>query len=544
MTEHEHISHRLVEFVLGTLPGHEAAQVIAHVSGCDECRVELKQLEVVLASAAQRRHLSVDDSICTSARARLMAMTIHANSNAAAPSEVRWSLRLRRWFMTSAVAKLAVAAVVAIGAALFGVSRVNRPDLLSKACAAEQSLFAGTKIVHIQNEIVVSASLGDSNEALNNVWLPMCSVKGDGSLKFNQLQLSAQPESYIVTDHSWYDPATARFARILKANGSVVFANAYDGQMVYTSQSKAGGGLQIAPETITAAFKPPLSPAEYLGLAAGLQTSLAEKKTEVQDVTEGRLPDGKSAHVFKVGTPDPNGRLDTYWLFKVRDEDSTIAEKEFIMSGRTRLLIRRALTESVDAPGVAWNLDGLEGLTSGSSPVSVTPDMVIPSVSIEHMVNTAKFETYTFAVRPAWLGSIDITDAIDPASPGQRMFLLVARADDHRHLVFVQSPSYNAMLGPLVKQGTVVYTSPNGFKVWGGGRDKWLAGILLQSAAHIIKDPPAENRTGYVLESPSGTFPALAVNGPLTDAELHALIDSLVPAKQYLEAQKATQPKK
>jgi hypothetical protein len=544
MTENEHISNRLMEFVLGELPEHEKAEVSAHVAGCDACRAELRRLETVLDSAEQRRNLSVDDSVCKSARDRLMAMTIHAKSNPAALPEVRRSLHIRRWFMTSAVAKLGVAAVVAIVAALFGVSQVNRPDLLSKACAAEQSLFSGTKIVHIQNEIVISASPADSNEEWNDVWLPMCSVKTDGSLKFNQLKLPSQPESYVVTDHSWYDPATARFARILKTGGTVVFANAYDGQAVYTTAPKVGRGLQIVQETIAAGFKPPLSPAEYLGIAAGLKTSLADKTVMVQDVAASKLPDGKSAHVFKVGIPDPNAQLDTYWLFKVRDEDSTIAEKEFIMLGRSRLLIRRALTESVDAPAVAWNLEGLEGLASGASQVSVTPDMVIPSVSIEHMVNTAKFETYTFAIRPAWVGSIDITDTIDPASPGQRMFLMIARADDHRHLVFVQSPSYNAMLGPLVKQGTLVYTSPNGIKVWGGGRDKWLAGILLQSAAYIIKDPPAENRTGYVLESPTGTFPALAVNGPLTDVELHNLVDSLIPARQCLDTQKKASQKK
>jgi hypothetical protein len=37
------------------------------------------------------------------------------------------------------------------------------------------------------------------------------------------------------------------------------------------------------------------------------------------------------------------------------------------------------------------------------------------------------------------------------------------------------------------------------------------------------------------LESPAGTFPTLAINGQLTDEELHALVDSLVPAKQCLE---------
>lgn len=443
--------------------------------------------------------------------------------------------------MTSAVIKLGVAAVFAIGAGLFGVLQMNKPDLLNKACAAEQGLFAGTKIVHIQNEIVVYAVAADGNEEWNDVWLPMCSVKTDGSLKLNQLKLPSKSESYIVTDHSWYDPATGCFARTLKAEGAVVFANAYDGQAVYTTAPKLGGGLQIVPETIQAGFTPPQSPAEYLGIAAGLKTSLSNHAALVQNVTEGKLLDGKAAHIFKVGLPDPNDQLDTYWLFKVRDEDSTIAEKEFVMSGEPRLLIRRALTESVDAPAVAWNLQGLEGLAAEPAPgqqVSVTPDMVIPSVSIEHMVNTAKFETYVFAVRPAWVGAIDITDAIDPASLGQRMFILAAHADDHRHLVFVQSPTYNAMLGPLVKKGTLVYTSPNGFKVWGGGRDKWLAGILLQSAAYIIKDPPAENRTGYVLESPSGTFPALAINGPLSEVELHNLVDSLISAKQYLNAQK------
>ena len=91
------------------------------------------------------------------------------------------------------------------------------------------------------------------------------------------------------------------------------------------------------------------------------------------------------------------------------------------------------------------------------------------------------------------------------------------------------------MLGPAAKTGILAYTSPNGFKVWSSPKGKWLAGILLQSARASIKDQPAENRTGYILETPAGTFPALAVNGTLTDAELHALIDSLIPAKEYLK---------
>jgi hypothetical protein len=82
-----------------------------------------------------------------------------------------------------------------------------------------------------------------------------------------------------------------------------------------------------------------------------------------------------------------------------------------------------------------------------------------------------------------------------------------------------------------VKQGKVIYTSPTGVKVWSGAKDKWLAEILLQSARFVIKDPPAKERTGYVLETPAGTFPALAINGKLSEKELHGLVDSLIPAE-------------
>jgi hypothetical protein len=86
------------------------------------------------------------------------------------------------------------------------------------------------------------------------------------------------------------------------------------------------------------------------------------------------------------------------------------------------------------------------------------------------------------------------------------------------------------MLSPMTKIAKVVYTSPNGVNVLSGPQDKWLAGILLQSSRAIIGDPPSEDRTGYLLQTPEGTFPALAVNGQLTDEELHALVDGLVRA--------------
>ena len=167
----------------------------------------------------------------------------------------------------------------------------------------------------------------------------------------------------------------------------------------------------------------------------------------------------------------------------------------------------------------------------------VVPSETVAGSGVERMVSLAKFETYVFSSQPAWTGPVEIRDGIDLGSPGKRMFMMTARAPDGRHLVLVQSATYNRMLPKKIKDGAVVYTAPNGFKVWGGGPQKWYSKILLQSAHYELKDPPAKDRTGYVLESPAGTFPALAVNGPISDAELHALVDSLTPARACLSGQ-------
>jgi hypothetical protein len=549
MVSHEHSKDLLVSLVLGELSEAEGSEIRVHAAACDECRTELRRLERLLEVAGRRKSLSAPESQHESAREDLLA-AVCSEDETERKTIARPALR-RAWawrrIMTSSIAKMAVAAGVVVVIGLFGLSRFptsgTHPsgayDLLSKACAAEETLFAGTRIVHIQNEIVVQALGAEASAAEpNEMWLPMCSLKPDGKLRAHQLRLPAARESYVVTDHSWYDPLTGCFARVLKAGDAVVFGNAYDGRFIYDATVGPGRAVQIAGEAMTGGFKPPQSPAEYLGIAPGLKAALNQDPSAVQSVEPAALADGTPVHSFKLGLPHPDGQSNnSWWLFKVRDDDTTIAEIEVVLLGRPRLLIRRVLTESVAAPGVSWNLNELEGTgAQAAQPVSVTPDMVIPNVSVQHMVERARFETYVFAAQPAWTDAIQITDCIDPAGAGGRMFILTARAEDHRHLVLVQSPTYNNMLGPVVKAGTVVYTSPNGFKVWGGGPQKWYSQILLQSARAFIKDPPSEDRIGYVLESPAGTFPALAINGPVTDDELHKLVDSLIPARDYLKS--------
>jgi len=548
MANHEQWKDQLVSLVLGELSESEGSEARAHALECDQCRTELRRLERLLEVAGQRKGMAAQEPLHDLARKDLLAVVYRE----AEPKITARPARRRAWvwrrIMTSSIAKMAVAAGVVIAVGLLGLSRFSTSetgrsgayDLLAKACATEESLFAGTKIVHIQNEIVVQAlGTGASSSEPNEMWMPICSLKPDGQLRAHQLKLPAARESYVVTDHSWYDPVSGCFSRVLKAGEAVIFGNAYDGRFTYDATLGPGPVVQVASQAMAGGFQPPQSPAEYLGIAPGLKTALNQDHSMVQSVEPGTLADGTPVHSFKVGISNPDGQANHgWWLFKVRDDDTTITEIEVVLLGRPRLLIRRVLTESVEAPGISWNLNELEGTGAKvAQPVSVTPDMLIANVSVQHMVERAKFETYVFSTQPAWTGAIQITDAIDPVSKGGRMFILTARAEDHRHLVLVQSPAYNEGLGGVVKQGSVVYTSPNGFKVWGGGPQKWYSQILLQCAQAFIKDPPSEDRIGYVLESPAGTFPALAINGPVTDEELHKLVDSLVPAKEYLKSQ-------
>jgi len=557
MDTHKQTNELLVAFVLGELPVEKSSAVKAHLAECNHCARELKRLEAVLQSSENMSSLSADERLCESAKDRIFA----AVSSQEKLKTIAWPnvgrVFGRRIIMTTSIAKIGIAAVVAVAMGLFGLLKLERAPsekenvfsrfgLLAKACAAEEAFFVAKGIAHVKNEIIVYPGVKEQNasgqpgESPDYTWLPMCSLKADGRLGMDQLKLSVGTQTYAVIDESWHDSLTGYFVRLLKTSQKPIFANSYDGQFVYTASVGPDGTLQAVKEAVTRRFKLPRSAAEFLGIAIGLKSSLAKDGPTVQSVEQGTLSDGKAAHIYKVGTEDPNGELKSYWLFKVRDDDTTIAEKEFVLYGRPQLLIRRVLTESVKAPAIGWNLSEISGLnvtTEQSQVVSVTPDMVILNVTVQRMVKHAKFETYIFSAKPCWTSDVEITDFLDLGSLPRRAFILACRADDGRHVVLVQSPTYNKMLGARVKEGKLVYTAPNGFKVWGGGPEKWYSKILLQGAQASIKDPPADDRIGYVLESPAGTFPALAINGPVTDQELRSLIDSLIPAKEYLKSQ-------
>ena len=123
---------------------------------------------------------------------------------------------------------------------------------------------------------------------------------------------------------------------------------------------------------------------------------------------------------------------------------------------------------------------------------------------------------------------------LDLPSPPHRMFAAVYPAKDTRHVVLVQAHTFNANLGPEAHAGKLIYTSPAGIKVWDEQErpERWRRSCSRAwGPPDSSPGPPAGDRTCYLLETPEGTFPALAINGTLTDAELHGLVDSLVRAK-------------
>ncbi len=201
-------------------------------------------------------------------------------------------------------------------------------------------------------------------------------------------------------------------------------------------------------------------------------------------------------------------------------------------------LLQKQLKRTIIMEEFEFDVDFDESLFSTTAPQGYTvkkteSKLKAAKVTVEQLVAHATFQTYILAEDPPWTGTVHIIEATDPVTPGHLMYVLAALADDGRHLVLAQSETFNKMLGQKVKQGHIVYTSAGGFKVWAGGPDKWYSKILLDSARDIIQDSPSDERIGYVIESPVGTFIPMAVNGPVTDDQLHSVVDSLIPAKEY-----------
>jgi hypothetical protein len=529
----------MLDDLLVAAPGNAMqAESLEHIAACPSCAEEHRRAGRALATLAVENPLRATPAL----RARILseAAAIEAEEKPAVVShQRRWSPVQR----TTLKLAMALAASILVAGALLlwngrsaGQVATSPFTFLSKAYAAEGALFQTGRVVHIVSEILVRP-IADPVLARTR-WFPVASFEATGKSRFHQLSLAAKPvEDYTVNDESWYEAATGRFVRQLTVDGAPIYANSFDGQAVYWLNAAGAGPAQLEKHATTANFQPPQNPAAVLGIAAGLPARLDEKdKHLVSDAGEVALDDGTKGRQLRVSYPPPSDEIkqNAYVLFTIRNDDNTMARIEFVVDNKPLYEVRRVKIETLDRADVAWNLAGIADSVAKAAPTpsaSIVPDMIVRDVTVKHMVEKASFPTYIFQANPSWAGERQITDLLDIVSPPNRMFAITYRADDGRHVVLIQSASYNRMLAPINKISKVVYTSPSGVKVLSSPQDKWLAGILLQSSQAIIQTPASENRTGYLLETPDGTYPALAVNGPLTDDELHRLVDGLVPAK-------------
>lgn len=532
----------LDDFLTAELNETVRSELAAHLEVCPTCaqEYELAKRTLVLLRPSQEVHVS------SNLKERIMNAITEidvADHKSTTFRHRRINLWRPAWIVGVAASLLVLAAIHQwLGrtgpSSETGVS-LPAFSLLSPAWAAEEALFSKEGIVHLVNEIVVRPV--SIPELAKLRWIPLMSLDAKGKTRFNQLRLPAKPgEGFTVLDEAYYDPHGGRFSRVMTLEGKPVFANSFDGEAVYSLGLGPNGAARVARNPIASDFKAPQSPADFLGIAAGIPRELDDKdKSLFSEAGEVTLSDGSKGRMIKAAInpgDGPERQNNTYWLFTIRTSDNTIAQKEWFVGDQSLLLIRRVRVETVEKPAIAWDLSGIgsAGIPPQAAPgVGVTSDALIPDISVQDMVAKADFETYIFATDPPWAKERQIADMLDVVNPPHRTFSIKYKAKDGRHVVLVQSYTYNTWLGPRVKEGRLVYESPIGFKIWSGSTDKWLAGVLLQSTGYTITDPLSEDRTGYFLESPAGTFPALAINGKVSDEELHALVNSLVPARDY-----------
>ena len=458
----------------------QRAALIQHAAACAACARQYEMAAQALAAISPRIPFPLSPNF----KERVMDAITTAGVFQPEPIKNRLP-RVRAWKTLAAVAVAALLLVAVLPLLRPGPGPNGRgPNehgtgggfsafgLFSEACAAETNLFVGDQIVHLVNEIDV-APVADPMLAKAR-WMPLVSLDATGRPRYQQLTLAAPAgKGYSVEDQSWYDPATGRYARILTSAGKPIFATAFDGSNVYDLEVPAAGAPRVVKQAVGKDFHPPKSPAQFLGISAGLPSAVDPKdKTRVQDAGTTRLADGTEAHLLKLGMPakgGPNDAENGCFLVTIRGDDNLIEKLEFKINGQTMYLIRRGKSQPGQGPTAGWNLAGIAQRAAGTAAtpgLGIVPDMVIPNVSVEQMAKKADFATYLFKKAPVWAGDRQITDVLDLPSPPHRMFITTYRAKDGRHVVLVQSFSFNKMLGPMVKTEKMIYKSPGGIKVW------------------------------------------------------------------------------
>jgi hypothetical protein len=436
---------------------------------------------------------------------------------------------------------MAAAVLLAVSLYLLGggprTSRGRALSLLNEASAAEARLFAVDHLVSLRNEIVVEPVVDAAASTAAGWLVPLVAIGPDGSPRLKGLKLGGKPgPGYTILDQSWYDPVTHRFARVLSLDGRPLFANSYDGKAVHLLELNQQGAPRIKDEPVTREFKAPPDPAEFLGIAAGLRSAAdrPDRRDLFRDAGPTKLKDRTTGRILRSTNPGNDAKVppDSYAQWTIRDDNHRVESLEMVERGRTIYRVRALAGVENSEPQFGWDLAGARQAVVAAQPAppaQAVANVINVDISVPEMVRRADYPVYLFTRSPGWTGQRRISDILDADSPPHRVFLVVYLAQDNRHVVLSQSYPPNGALAAVHKQCRLLYTSPAGVKVWSGGPVGRLATHLLTRARGFIGVPPSKDCSGYLLETPEGTIPGLAVNGTVTEAELHGLVDSLLP---------------
>ncbi len=416
--------------------------------------------------------------------------------------------------------------------------RIPAAGLVSRAAAAENRVFTGTGIVHIVNEVLIPPL---KNPVFSSVrWLPMASIGLSGKVEVEQLVLAIPAGTRSgATDECWVDRATGRFARVIVLDGRPIFANAFDGRAIYALSDSAGvsGAGAIRHRAVPPDFRPPQSPAEVLGFVGVPYRIDPSYGGMTKDLGKTKLWDGEPARVVGFELVPGETMADSLpsVVLKVRRKDNAIAELEMRSRKESWLVVRRVKTETVSSPGLPWDLEGIERFRSesatGQPGVQILGDFVRTDVSVAQMLGRADFEPYLLYPPPAWATEEHITDLIDITNRPHRMFGILYRAGDGRHVVLTESAMQSEMFAFLKDRLPVLYTSPSGNRLR-PMPDAHKQAVALISAVRVYTGSgPSKDCTAYLVETPAGTILPLAVNGRVSDQELHGIVDRVVGAR-------------
>jgi hypothetical protein len=445
-------------------------------------------------------------------------------------------------------------------------------SILNTACAAEQTLFTGDHVVHIIHEITLYPNtdgpdikeqleeLIDSNFSLNKAdalirawsssygWLPVHSLGPDGEFRWHKMEFTGTAdEASTIQEHIWYDPETGFFAREFRQFEQVLFAISFDGDAVYLTQAGDDGRFEVQREPITERFSLPDNPAEFLGISASFQGSMdLMNLPPIEEESLEQLSDGTWLRVYKLHWPG----TDAYHVFSVDDYDNTIEQIESVAYERPVMQTQRIYTESVDVLDISWDLAELDGETmQAQSEVEFKEGAT--RITAQQMADRALVETYVFGRFPDWIVEQVFVETLEEASQLGRMFIVLCRAADGRHVMLIQgSPldQYFKAAFNMNKQSGSQWAprifDSNRFKmhilpemrylpnsIGTQAMSNWSKGVLFKDSGF----EPSENARMYVLHSPTNTDFAMVINGKVSDEELEVLVGGMVPAKLYID---------